>query len=151
MKRRAMMDIIEERSVPEPNTGCWLWFGWSTLDGYGVVQIDKVEYRAHRRVWEENNGQIPPGMMVRHRCDQPACVNLDHLTIGTHAENMADMVRRGRSPINAGEKNPRAKLSSSDVARIRSEAATKSKAQLAREFGVSDVLIGLVVRREAWA
>lgn len=82
--------------------GCWPWKGNLTR-GYGRVNIGRIKAKPHRVAWEMANGPIPAGMFVLHRCDNPACVNPAHLAIGTHDDNMADMVTRGRS--NRGERH----------------------------------------------
>lgn len=80
---------------------CVLWDG-ATKNGYGVVWLPREPSRKrpfrymHRLVWAENNGPIPEGLEVRHSCDVPVCVNIDHLELGTHADNMRDMFERGR-------------------------------------------------------
>jgi hypothetical protein len=94
--------VLEENSVPEPNTGCSLWTrahegpGYKTGRGYGSLQYKGVKYRAHRLAWEANNGPIPAGMYVLHSCDTPCCVNIDHLFLGTPQDNMTDMARKKR-------------------------------------------------------
>lgn len=91
-------ELCDQRSIPEPNTGCYLWLGPINRNGYGRVSDGASSWIAHRHVWELANGQkIPPGMLVRHKCDNPPCVNPQHLEIGTPADNMADKVRRGRA------------------------------------------------------
>jgi hypothetical protein len=97
-----------ERYIPEPNTGCWLWIGSSFGPGkYGQMYRRGEGGRvrmigAHRAFWERENGPVPVGMYVCHRCDTPPCVNTSHLFLGTARDNNRDMVAKGR----AG--NPRA-------------------------------------------
>lgn len=98
-------DFIIVRSVPEPNTGCWLWTSTLNDDGYGVIQrkgpgphaIRKsFKFFAHRKSYELFNGRIPKGLLVLHKCDVPACVNPDHLWVGTNLQNSHDAREKGR-------------------------------------------------------
>lgn len=85
-----------DQAIPEPNSGCWLWEKRLNKKGYGVLYINGKSTLAHRACWEETFGDIPKGMLICHRCDVPACVNPEHLFIGSHSDNMADMARKGR-------------------------------------------------------
>jgi len=88
-----LSDRIERMSTPEPNTGCWLWIGSLGGPGYGTIGIGTRRVSAHRASYEEHVGPIPVGAVVRHRCHTKACVNPEHLLVGTHSENISDSVR----------------------------------------------------------
>lgn len=81
----------------EGANGCWEWIGNMHNNGYGLINIDKHNWRAHRLSYVIKHGSIPDGMFLMHQCDNKICVNPDHLKPGTHAENMAEMVARGRA------------------------------------------------------
>lgn len=76
--------------------GCWLWTRGRNEHGYGVLDRKSGSGLAHRYSWELANGPIPTGLQVLHRCDNPPCVNPEHLFLGTRLDNMADMTAKGR-------------------------------------------------------
>lgn len=76
--------------------GCWEWTGGRTTAGYGECWVDRKVTYAHRAAYELWVGPIPPGASVLHRCDNPGCVRPDHLFVGDHNDNMADMTAKGR-------------------------------------------------------
>ncbi len=89
----------------DPDTGCWEWQASRTKDGYGQLfhtyynilkQKEAVCTAAHRYSWRIHYGPIPPKREVGHRCDNPGCVNPDHLWLATHSENIWDSVKKGR-------------------------------------------------------
>lgn len=85
---------------PHPK-GCWLYTGFIKWDGYGWMQHKRKFMTASRFAWIITNGEIAEGQHVMHKCDNPPCCNPDHLRLGTHEENMADMAAKGR--CNSGQ------------------------------------------------
>lgn len=142
------------RRVRKDKSGCWLWTGRCYPGGYGEFKGGTHRY-AHRFSYELHKGPIPKGMHVCHTCDVRRCVNPAHLFLGTHAENMADMVAKGRQSRKgmSGAKNPRAAVTRHAVAAIRSEYAMGQLSQkaLAEKYGLSRTQVGRIVRGEHWA
>lgn len=107
------MDTVAERFdakwISEPNTGCHLWASRRDRYGYGTFNIRYRRMSAHRVAWEMRNGPIAHGLCVCHKCDTPACVNPDHLFLGTPADNNAYMRRKGRGTIPSNPLNIRGK------------------------------------------
>lgn len=87
---------FEDRYTPEPMSGCWLWLDSCDPTGYGTMLHDGKKQYAHRVSWILQNGPIPPGLHVLHKCDTPSCVNPDHLFAGTALENARDRDAKGR-------------------------------------------------------
>ena len=78
---------------------CIEWTGAHTADGYGQRKINGRLVYVHRLAWAEVHGPIPKGMLILHLCDNPPCYNVDHLFIGTQADNVADAQRKGKRPV----------------------------------------------------
>lgn len=128
---------------------CWEWLGHRQRDGYGTVKYDRETERAHRVAWILARGIIPPGLHVLHRCDNPPCVNPDHLWLGTHLENMRDRDSKNRRRAPVGELNPRAKLTWDDVAYIRSSSEPASR--IAARLGLSATCVRDARRGRRWS
>lgn len=132
---------------------CWIWKACGTPKGYGIFILSMAKGKhiyAHRYAYQISKGAIPEGMHCMHKCDNPSCVNPNHLTIGTCADNSMDKVKKGRS--SRGERRWCAKLTDSAVAEIRQRHASEgiSNRRLAKEYGVSTSAISLVVTNRTW-
>lgn len=139
-----------EKAEPVPEAGCWIWTGHTrTRSGYGAIR-----YRyAHRYSYEIHKGKIPKGMCVCHACDTPACVNPDHLWLGTLSDNFADMRKKGRGGNGSlpGETHPMHKLTDAEALVIRKRFdAGESQSGLAREFNVSQATVWQIGNRRTW-
>jgi len=93
--KKTLKERFEARLVPGEN-GCLEWTGYRKRGGYGTIKVDGKPLLTHRVAWELANGEIPDGLHVLHRCDVPACCAVNHLFLGTIADNNADKVRKGR-------------------------------------------------------
>jgi hypothetical protein len=116
----------------QPN-GCWLWDGHLSAQGYGQFWMEGKSVAAHRASLMLFKGIDMAGQLARHDCDNPPCVNPDHLRPGTHQDNKNDAVERLRHGY--GENNGRAKLTREQVVAIRQD--TRDKWILAEIYGVS--------------
>ena len=134
---------------PDPASGCWLWQGM-VREGYGEVSLDGRLLRAHRLAWMLFRGEIAPGMVVCHKCDVRACVNPEHLFLGTSAENSQDMLNKGRS--SRGERHHNAKLTEDHVSRIKAMLAENRLyiSEIAREFDVTPSAIRSIKQGRTW-
>lgn len=143
-----LAEKLERYSCPEALTGCTLWTGCRNNMGYGAVRVDhggkgKVHIYAHRFAWMLLNGPIPDGLIVRHRCDTPACVNPEHLELGTMKDNSQDMVKRGRNV-------PGRKISPETVLAIRAAWGSLSQSKIAAKYGISQPQVNAIVHRRQW-
>lgn len=124
---------------------CWLWTASGNGAGHGKLRMaDGTLPYAHRLSYEHFNGPIPEGLVVRHTCDEPRCVNPAHLAVGTHADNHTDM----KDAMLRNDRR-RYKLTADLVRKIRED--PRQDTVIARELGVNKSTIGLARRRKTWA
>jgi hypothetical protein len=148
MRYRPLRERFDEKWIPEPYSGCWLWSASCRKDGYGRILYGRDALLAHRVSYQLNVGEIPAGIFVCHRCDTPSCVNPSHLFLGTNSDNLADASRKGRMngcPNNAFA----AKLTPEDVINIRK--SNLYQKEIAKEYGVSQPLVSAIKLRKVWS
>lgn len=135
------------------DSGCIEWVKSVTSAGYGQLNNRKLggHYYTHRLAYELFVGPITNGLWVLHSCDNRRCINPDHLFLGTHDDNMADMRSKGRSE-KIGEDNPASKLTADEVMTIRwlSSLSMFSQRRIGRWFGVSQPCVSAVVHNFRW-
>jgi hypothetical protein len=146
------------------DTECWEWIAGKRPAGYGKFWIDGNFFGAHRVAFFINFGTIPDGFSVCHRCDNPACVNPQHLFAAPHEENMADMANKGRAiapnknlkidcpdRIIKGEHHKSSKLSHQDVLKIRELRGKLKQKQIAEQFQIGIPQVCRIQKRQQWA
>lgn len=139
---------LERLSMLLTECGCQIWLGELNDTGYGLIRISGKIKMAHRISWTESMGPIPEGMKVLHRCDVRCCIRPDHLFIGTQADNVQDMLKKGRGALAAGEFNGRAKLS--EVQALQILQSSLGCAELARQFGISASMASAIKLGKNW-
>ena len=135
---------------------CWEWMAFCKPNGYGQFQLkrNKPVY-AHRFVWLIIHG-VWPDKNILHECDNPPCVNPNHLFEGTQLDNIHDCIKKGRfvNKNNTGIKNPNVKLTEKDIRQIRREYVAKDKnfgaKPLAKKYGVKPAAISKIITRRNW-
>lgn len=130
---------------------CWIWTANRPSGKYGHFPVMYKSIKAHRWMYEHAVGPIPNGLLVRHKCDNPPCVNPNHLEVGTSKDNCKDMLVRGRRPDRHGEKHPLARLKADQVLEIRKLASCgATQKALSLKFNVGRGQIGKIVHRTNW-
>lgn len=140
--KERLLSHVESHDNPE---SCWIWKDSNT---YGTVRINGKKYKSHRLMCQVHHKVDVTGLCVLHSCDNPRCINPNHLRVGTHQENMQDRVLRNRGGNLKGSNNGRALLNEDDVVFIR-----KSKLQtkeLMSMYGISKVTICGIRRGAKW-
>ena len=151
---RPIAERFAEKYEVVPFSGCWIWNGATGGKGYGYITYEQGSQGgigAHRVSWMLHRGVIPKGMYVCHKCDVPACVNPDHLFLGTNQDNVADCIAKGRKKygkVRFGEAITSAKLTESAVIDIRKKRMVQK--EYAKLYGVSQGSIRNVQRGRTW-
>jgi hypothetical protein len=127
-------------------TGCIEWTAARNASGYGVTWNGQKTVLAHRYSYQLSVGPIPDGMHILHRCDNPPCINPDHLFPGDDNDNVVDMIAKGRN--NIGQKNGSTKLTDEQVVAIRSDARTQRV--IAKEYGISQSQVSWIKSGRGW-
>lgn len=131
---------------------CWEWQRAKDKNGYGKLTVNGHDVRAHRIAWQIFTGQpVPKGVLVLHSCDNPACCNIKHLSLGSPQDNMNDKMSRGREINLKGQDCPSAKLTQANVLEI-FERLTNGESQysIAKVFNISQTTVSEIARGEIW-
>lgn len=150
----APVEVRFFRHLSEPDErGCILWTSTKNHSGYGVLCIKaslNTRIFAHRLAWIIKHGDIPGDLYVLHRCDNPPCVNVDHLFLGTQQDNNRDKLLKGRHA--KGEQCRRSHLTEDMVRAIRAARDSgESQYSIGRRFGIAQQTVHKIVSRQRWA
>ena len=158
-KRRRLglnQDVPIDERLPDlykvdQGTGCWNWTGTIAGRGYGQLTVNGEQVYAHRFAYQWFTGEDPNDFHVCHRCDNPSCVNPDHLFLGTRKDNMQDASAKGRMRNGGrqGTANAAARITEDDVKAIRS--AVGLQKEIAERFGVSRMIVSKIKTRRTWS
>ena len=138
------------RNVTKQSNGCWEWTRYKNVCGYGVIGDGKKIFLTHRVSYEVHIGEVPKGMIVCHKCDNPGCVNPEHLFLGTIKDNVADMVKKNRHI--KGEMVPSHKLTKEKALQIRKlyKTGAYTMVKLAEKYGVAYSTVNSVINEVSW-
>ena len=152
--RRPVAERFHDR-YEKSEGGCWQWLASGTSEGYGRIESGGRKILAHRLSFVLHKGEIPEGMLVLHRCDNPGCVNPDHLFLGSNADNSDDKVRKNRQSKGSahgswsrGENHYRTQLTDEDIRRIRAD--SRPHKAIGAEYGISFSHVSDIKRRVKW-
>ena len=142
MKERFMKNVRR-------SDGCWEWTGAKDDKGYGLFWLKGSAKRAHRLMVEMHTGLKPEGAVILHSCDNPSCVNPEHLSVGTQRDNVLDMHTKCRAASKVGTLNGASKLDEATVLAIKS--SCDGHTALGRRYGVSKTTIMRIRSGKSWS
>lgn len=137
---------------PDPEA-CWEWKLSRNIrrGGYGTFYVSCKPMRAHRAAYQFTFGEIPSGLVVLHKCDNPPCCNPNHLSLGTLKDNSLDCIAKGRHKTLPGSRNHQARFTEADVIEMRRLFSNGiSMAQIARQFDTNASRLHQIVYRKEW-
>ena len=147
-----------KKVIKTKSDDCWEWTAYKNKKGYGQLGLGsrgEGTILAHRASYLIHNKSLCTNLMVLHKCDNPSCVNPEHLYQGTASDNTKDMIKRNRSVFGgynpaSGEKNSNSKLTGNQIKNIRKEIRHMSCRQLGKKYGVAHSTIARIIRGETW-
>lgn len=155
-KTKSLESRFFEKVSKSPTTGCWEWTGGKCY-GYGIIHVNdgykrNRSKRAHRVSYEIHVGPIAGDMDVCHKCDNPSCVNPDHLFLGTTKDNADDRDRKKRHWVPNGESSPHSKITEDTVKKIRAEFIPSwgGYSRLARKYGLAPEHVRKIINNKIW-
>jgi len=146
--RNKILNRFLSKINQQTSTGCWEWIAGKHKFGYGMFWVNGKTIPAHRVAYKLFIGDIPESLSVLHKCDNPTCVNPEHLFLGTQMDNMKDMNSKGRRKSICGEQLPQTKINSDIVLDIRKKA--QSQRNYATQYNISQSTVGEIQRNLIW-
>lgn len=149
--RRNTVDDVFAFAKPV-ESGCWEWTKALSTKGYGVFTIEDRWTLAHRAAFISRNGPIADEMLVLHRCDNPKCINPDHLFLGSHSDNMKDCISKGRRPPKTGSRNKMSRFKEADIIEMRAMRSQGAMIKdIAKKFSTSKNHVSAILNRRSWS
>jgi hypothetical protein len=144
-------DLLARYATKNSNTGCYEWHSYKSKKGYGVLRVEIRTWKAHRFAYTLVHGEIVKYQQVQHKCNNPPCINVQHLVLGLPSDNVKYMIRSGRRASTVGEKNGNSKLKVKSVEwirKMRQEGWTILEISIL--YGVSKSTISEITRGSNW-
>jgi HNH endonuclease len=146
-KKKSLKYRFEMKIIKQPDNGCWIWTACKDQKGYGFF----TGKRAHRMSYEIYKGEIPEKMLVCHHCDNPSCVNPEHLWLGTVPDNNKDRDLKGRLVKNIGEKHPMCKISEKTALEIKERLLSgEPPRKIAKELNLKNSTVYNIKSGSCW-